>query len=273
MKKMKRLVALFLAVFMVAASSMTAFAAEGFDPQAQSRVMDTAHLLSVSETRSLVSKLDSISKKHNVDVTLVTYDSMPTGYSKMEKLADDTYEGANYGYGSAHDGVILVICMDPSKWQISTEGYGLKAFTDAGIQYIGKQITPLLKEKKYEEAFSKYADLADDFITQAKAGKAYDKKNLPKDSFNVVKALGISAAIGIVIALIVFGVLSAQLKSVRQQYTADFYTKEGSMKLNSQSDVFLFRNVSRTKRESSNGGSSSHLSSSGRSHGGGGGSF
>lgn len=273
MNRLKRLVSLFLAVFMIATISVPAFAATGFDPEAESRVLDGAGLLSLSEENALISKLDGISKKHNMDVAVVIYDSMPSGYSSMEKLADDTYEAANYGYGSAHDGLVLVICMSPSKWQISTEGYGQTAFTVAGIEYIGKQITPLLKEKKYSEAFTKYADLADDFISQAKSGKAYDKKNLPKGNFNVIKAIGISVAIGVVVALLILGVLSAQLKSVRQQYTADFYTKEGSMKLTSQSDVFLFRNVTRTKRENNNSGSGSHLSSSGRSHGGGGGSF
>ncbi|MBR5336577.1 MAG: TPM domain-containing protein [Lachnospiraceae bacterium] len=268
MKRMKRISVMVLAIMLMTVLSLPVFAASEY-----SRLQDSANLLSDSEKQAIESRLDKISEAHNVDVVLATFETMPQGYSDMEKLADDFYEVLGYGYGSSHDGVALVLVMDKKKWQISTEGYGITAFTDAGIQYIGEQVTSYIKESDYNKAFNTYCDLADDFITQAKAGHPVTKKTLPKAPFGLVKALIIAVVAGLVIAFIAVGGLSAQLKSVRFQASADFYTKQGSLNLTNQRDTFLFTTVSRTEKPKSSGGSSTHTSSSGRTHGGGGGGW
>ena len=268
MKRVKRISAFVTAIMIMVLMSAPVFALSQY-----SRLQDSANLLSDSEKSALESKLDKISETHNVDVALAVFDSMPDGYSNMEKLADDFYEYADYGFGTSHDGVILVLVMDKKKWQISTEGYGVTAFTDAGIQYIGEQVTSYIKKSEYSKAFNTYCDLADDFIGKALAGHPVTKKTLPKGSFGLLKALLIAVVAGAVIAFIVISILSAQLKSVRMQASADFYTKQGSLNITNQRDTFLYTTVSRTEKPKSSGGSSTHLSSSGRTHGGGGGGW
>lgn len=84
-----------------------------------------------------------------------------------------------------------------------------------------------------------------------------------------------SLIMGLVCALIIVGTMKAQLKTVRPALAAGSYVRKDSIKVKSERDIYLYRNVSRTEivRESSSGGSSTHVSSSGTTHGGGGTKF
>jgi hypothetical protein len=50
-------------------------------------------------------------------------------------------EGRGIDVGENRDGVLLLVSTGDRKWHISTCGYGITAFTDAGIQYLGEQMT------------------------------------------------------------------------------------------------------------------------------------
>ncbi len=268
MKGLKRVSALLAVTIMMIVLAIPVYA-ERIAP----RVVVEEGILSNSEVNELTGKLDEISNKYNVDVNFVAFSEMPQGYTDMEELADQVYEQFGYGLGAGGDGLVLVLVMGSRKWQISTQGYGITAFTDAGIQYIGSQVTKYLKDDDTFGAAKKYAELTDEFIGKAKSGKPYDRGHMPKEPFGAMKALLISVGVGVVAAFIVVGTLAAQLKSVRYQASADFYTKNGSLNLTNQRDTFLFTTVSRTERPKSSGGSSTHTSSSGTTHGGGGGSW
>ena len=75
----------------------------------------------------------------------------------------------------------------------------------------------------------------------------------------------IGIAVGVIVALI----LKGQLKTVRAQNQANVYVKQGSMQLTVCNDMFLYRNVTRTQRQSSSSSGSSGSSGSSRSIGGG----
>jgi uncharacterized protein len=84
------------------------------------------------------------------------------------------------------------------------------------------------------------------------------------------KTLLICAGVGLVIGLIVVLILKGQLKSVRRQNQANAYIRPGSMQVTVARDLFLYRNVTKTRRQSNN---SSGGSSGGGSRHVGGGSF
>ncbi len=44
------------------------------------------------------------------------------------------YDYCEYGYGADKDGVLLLISTEDNDVYISTCGYGITAFTDAGIK-------------------------------------------------------------------------------------------------------------------------------------------
>ena len=173
---------------------------------------------------------------------------------------------------------MLLINMEGHDWYITTMGYGITAFTDAGIQYIGDQITPDLADKSYAKAFDTYANLCDDFITQAKSGKSYDIDTLRAKIPLARKWIFISIGVGLIIGACVVSSMSAKMKTVHSQSAAKDYMKKDSLKITGRSDLYLYHTITKRKIEksssgSSHGGSSTHRSSSGHTHGGGGGKF
>ncbi len=231
------------------------------------RLVDQADLLTDGEEVALLSKLDAVSTAHNMDVVVVTADTLD-GKSPMA-YADDFYDYNGY----VKDGILLLVSMEDSDWWISTAGYGITAFTDAGIEYLGNQFVPSLSDGDFVGAFEIFADHCEEFIVQAKSGDPYDSHNLPKEPFDPLMSLAISAVIGLVIAAIATATMKGKLKTVRAQAGASSYVKQGSMNVTHRQDLFLYRDVTRTAKPKESSGSSTHTSSSGTSHGGGGGKF
>jgi uncharacterized protein len=241
--------------------------------QKSSRLVDNAGLLEDHEYESVISKLDDISERQKFDVVIVTVSS--TDKKTPEAFADDYYDDHGYGYGSNMDGILLLVSMEERDWCISTSGYGITAFTDAGCDYIGEEIVFWLSDDLYEHAFLTFADNCDKFVTQARTGEPYDGDFMPEAEFEPFWTLAICLVIAFIISLIITGVMKAQLKSVRSQTRASQYVRTGSLNVTCANDFFLYRTLTRVPRpkESSSSGSSTHRSSSGRTHGGRSGKF
>ena len=171
--------------------------------------------------------------------------------------------------------------MEDRDWWMSTTGYGITAVTDAGIEYISEKFLSDLSEGDYEAAFTTYAELCDDFFTQAKTGEPYDTGHMPKEPFNLAWNLFVALAIGIALAAIITNRMKSTLKTVKYQPAANNYVKANSMNVTESRDMFLYTQVDRREKPqetsssggSTSGGSTTHTSSSGSTHGGGGGKF
>lgn len=238
-------------------------AISGLAASSAPRLVDGADLLSSQEEQYLTNRLDEISDQYNLDVVIVTADSL--NGASAQACADDFYDYNGY----RPDGILLLIDMDERQWAISTTGYGITAFTDAGLAYLEDRFIDNLSEGNYEDAFLDFSVTCEEILIQAQSGNPYDVGNLPKVPFQPLKTLLICMIIGFVSALIITGIMAAQLKSVRPRGSAADYVREGSMELNQCMDLYLYRNVTRQRRQTnSSGGSSTHRGSSGRSHGG-----
>ena len=235
-------------------------------------VMDEAGVLSEDETETLSVRLEELSEKLQMDVAIVTVESLD-GRSAME-YADDYYDVSGYGYGSDRDGVMLLLAMEERDWWITTRGYGTDAFTDAGIYYIGEKITGEFGDGNYAQAFGHYADLCEDFVVQARNGEPYDTGHLPKEKLSSVWIFG-DLGIGMIFSLILGLITKSKLKTVRKKETAADYTVPGSVSMYMNSDQLVNQYVTQKHIQKSSGssGSSEHTSSSGATHGGGGGKF
>ena len=235
---------------------------------ASPRLVDDADYLTAHEEAALLSKLDTISTQQGLDVVIVTVPALHG--ADITAFADDFYDGNGY----RPDGILLLIADLDREWAISTAGYGITAFTDAGQAYMTDQFLYYLSDGQYAQAFDIYADLCDEFITQAKAGTPYDVGNLPRGPFHMVRSLLVSLGIGLLAALIVTGSMKGKLKTVHAQAAASQYVKPGSMNITESREMFLYSQIQRHKRETKkSGGSSTHTSSSGRTHGGSSGKF
>ena len=269
MKMKKRIITALFALLLCISVTLPAFAEEELP-----RLVDEADLLTDSEESTLLEKLDEISERQKADVVIITVDAIE--YGTPQEYADDLYDYLGYGYGENRDGVLLLISMEERDWWMTTTGFGITAITDAGIEYISEKFLPDLSDGNYAEVFTTYAELCDDFFTQAKTGEPYDKGHMPKEPFGIVQNLIIALVIGLVVALIATGIMKGKLKSVRFQSAANSYIKENSMNVTESRDLFLYSQVTRRakpKESESSGGSSTHTSSSGTTHGGGGGKF
>lgn len=269
----KKISILIFVVALCFAMMIPTFAENGFVHES-GRVIDNAELLTNDEFGTLSKKLDEISIRQNMDVIVFTTDTL-NGYAVGE-YADNVYIQNSFGYSDTKDGVLLLICPQSGDWYISTSGYGITAFTDAGIQYIGKQITPHLSDGNYLTAFETFAQYCDDFVTQSRSDKPYDNGNLPKEPLSLVW-IPISIGVGVLIAFLIVSKMKSELKSVSKKREANNYVKNGSMHISDSREIFLYNKVDKTPRpkdnNSSSSGSSTHTSSSGTTHGGGGGKF
>ena len=221
-------------------------------------VFDEADLLSDSEELALTEKLMDISHEYNAQIVIATVASMDG--ADIDEFLEYVYDSMGFGYGENYDGVFLLVCMDPREYRILSNGFAGVAIDTGDIDTIGSAIVPDLSDGNYASAFDTFADKCEYYLNG----------HLNGFPFNFGKNLLICLVIGIVAGVIVAFALKGQLKSVRKQNQANVYVKPGSMQVNVHRDLFLYRNVTRTKKASS---SSSGGSSGGSSRSTGGGSF
>lgn len=217
-------------------------------------VWDEAELLNETEVAQLNSKLESISKKYKAEIRVVTLSSMDGG--DIDEFLEYLYDESGFGYGENHDGVLLVVCMDPREYRILSNGFAGEAITSGDIDAIGETFKSDLSDGNYADAFDTFADKCEYYLDG----------HINGFPFNTGKNLLICLGIGLVVALIVTGIWKGQLKSVRKQSAANAYVKAGTMQITQSGDFFMYRNVTKTQKQSS---SSSGSSGSSRSTGGG----
>lgn len=267
----KNIIGVILSAVLCIAISLPVFAETIPDDRQLSRFEDYADLLADSEETALREKLDSISESRNCDVAIVTVNSLDG--KSAQAYADDFYDYNGYGMGAGDSGILFLISMEDRDWAITTYGSAKTAFTNYGQKYIIKQIKSDLGDDNFNSAFNTFADLCDDFIRQAQEGKPFNEDSAPKEPLSLIW-IPIALVVGLIVAAIVTGTMKGKLKTVRSQPAARSYIKANSLNLSRSDDIYLYRNVSRVRRESSSSsGSSSHTSSSGRSHGGSSGKF
>ena len=235
------------------------------------RLVDDADILSDSEESQLIQKLDRISEEYQIDVVAFTCNSL--GGRTPEQYADDYYDYNGFGMGSGYDGFVIMISMEQHDTAFSGHGKGVEIFTNYGQDFLWDQILPDMKDGDYYDALDKYADISEDFIKEWQKGTPYDVDHRAKGKLSLGWITGAIIG-GAVIGLIVSESIKSELTSVSMQHGAEDYIRKGSFKLTVKRDNFLYKNVTRTRIESSSGGSgsrggtSTHHSSSGRSHSG-----
>lgn len=218
---------------------------------------DEADLLTDSEETALVDKLTKVSHATNAQIVVATIASMDGG--DIDSFVDYLYDSMGFGYGENHDGVLLLVCMDPREYRILSNGYAGVAIGPDQIDTLCDFMETYLPNGHYVAAFNSFADQCGEFLEYYQMGSP----------FKVGKNLAISLIIGIIAGLIVVLVLKSQLKSVRKQDQAHRYVKPGSMTVDMQYDIFLYRTVTRTKKQERVESASSGSGDTARSKGGG----
>ena len=240
-------------------------------------LVDDADLLSEWEEEDLLERLTSVSNKEQMDVAVVTVNSIDG--KTPEAFADDYYDYNGYGQGADKDGVLLLISMEDRDWHVSTTGFGITAVNDAAIELIEDRVVSHLSDGDYYGAFTSYCSTVDEVAEMARNGEPYTGgPSLTKNQI-----FGTSGILSVILGFgIGFGVTARQkknLKRVRKQHGANAYIYGDASHLDICEDRFIRRNVVRTRIQKDDdhrgggGGSTIHFGSSGTMHGGGGGKF
>ncbi len=220
-----------------------------FAAQTPTAILDEANLLTVSEEASLQAKLESISSTYNAQIIVATVTA--TDGLSADSYVNYLYDSMDFGFGEDRSGVLLLVCMDLREFRILSNGAANDAIGSYEIESISDAIVSDMSDGDYADAFDTFAEKCAYYLDGHINGFPFDWTH------NLVVAL----IIGLVAGLIVAFSLKAQLKSVRRQNQADVYVKSGSMDLTTRSDLYLYRNVTRVKKETNSSGSRSGGSS------------
>jgi len=283
---MKKLVALFLSAITVFMMTLPACAIDidlddfyGLDDENNSfslapenLLTDNAGILNISEEERIQEALEDVSEKYGIDVLVYTTRDVP--YDSEEECERFTNEILDlYLYeNQVTDAVIFLVDMDCRLWHIATESKAKEAISNEyGIRLFEDKLIDYLSDGEYQSCFLEYADLCDKFFEAYENGKPYGVIRPFITAKVIIKAFLIGGVIGLVVAFIVTSVLKKQLRSVEKQRTANNFVKRGSFKVTLSQDLFLYKNVTKVRRQSSSSGGGGR--SGGGSRGGGGGRF
>ena len=253
----------------------------------QPLIVDNAELFTAEEKGSLEAQARSLSDTYKMDVVVLTTNTLSG--KRPQDYADDYYDAAGYGQGADASGMLLLISMEDRDWYLSTCGDAIYALTDYGIEQLGMVLVSGL-QVSYADGITDFFNALPEYLDAYQNGSVIDGWAGESDSFyhgdqeNVVyykepgsADLTLSVILGLVIAVISVGAMVATMNTKRRQHGASSYLTKGSLHFPCVQDLFLYSNVTKTRKPEpqnhSGGGSSVHHSSSGRSHGGGGGKF
>ena len=277
----KKITVLLVCVLLVSALILPVSAQTG------AYVTDKAGLLLPEEIASLEEQAAALSADYGIDAVILTVDSLE-GQS-AQNYADDYYD--NHGYRD--DGVLFLLAMGEREWYISTSGTVIYALTDYGVQQLGEAVVPCLAEEYWYTGFYTFLDSLAYYLDAYENGEPIDgyadysgdyyhgeQEEIVYYEEESSPSFLLSLISGAAVAAISIAVMRSSMNTKRAQRSACVYMKEGTWNLYQHRDLFLYSNVTKTRRQESNsggsrkgGGSSVHRSSGGRSHGGGGGKF
>lgn len=291
----QRTLALALALLLLAAfCSLTVFSTDqAAGLSGNPLIADQAGLLSESEVQTLENRARSISLAHGCEVIILTVNG--TDGKTPELYAEDYFVDHNYGFGTEHSGIMLLLDMEARDWHIATRGSAIDAFHDDPTDFLVSRFLPDLSKGAYYDAFRTYLDYAEQFLgvyDQSLSQDVVDDLNEEYSDYvngteskpNYVKKGILSVVLGALLGFVPVGIQKSSLKTVRKRRDAAGYARPGSLNLNVNRDVYLFSNVTshviQRQTTSSGGGhsissgsSSTHTHSSGATFGGHGGKF
>lgn len=223
---------------------------------------------------SYEAKLQALSDKYGFDIVVFTDNYIPDDIQATSTMtrsfhyADELYLwGCGYdGEAFSEDGgIVLLLVRDDREWAIDSLYNAQRAVDPDGADYIFAQMKENLSNDNYESALDDFIDTVSIFLEAYKNGNPYLNGHTPIKSTDWLLWAAIVIIGGFIIGFIRVSSLKSQLKSVAIKTEANDYIVPGSFNLKRSRDFFLYKTVTRVKRESSSGGGSH--SSSGHSSG------
>lgn len=210
---------------------------------------DKANLLTPEESRDILEKLESATAKSHYNIAIATTNDL--GGMSVEDYSDNYFNTIIRDQSETNDYVLLTVDIGSRKLNIgSNNPESNNNLTTDEREYIRDDITSDLTNGNYYNAFTKF--ISDSTTTIANIGK-----------FPWTQKLGLSAAIGAIIAVIISLFLRKQLKSVEMKPNASDYIRDGSMNITKSNEYYLYSTVTKTPKPKNNSSDRSGGNSSG----------
>ena len=219
--------------------------------ESEFKVYDNADILSDSEEAALEKKLSDIADTYGHDVIVYTTDSIGS------KEAWEYNEDLRYELDAGIDGsgIIYLVSMEYRDYDIYSFGNMYEEIMINSVRDdMAEELVPYLSDGDYYGAFDRYAD-------KVKAEIIYVREYGPNEEPSYAIPIGIGC--GLIIGIITVLVMKHGMKTTRAEAMANNYVRQGSFKLTNSRDIFLYSQVTRTKRSSdtsSSGGGGGHSS-------------
>lgn len=270
--KNRRFLGLVTALLLIACLTVTAFATEA----KLGYVTDNAGLFSDAQREALEQRAAALSEKYEFCVYIVTLDDYKdyANVSSIEKFAVRFYDQNALGWGSNHDGVMLMLSMAERDYDLDFNGKRAQTiFTEAGRDWMENRFLLHFRGDDFYSGFREYLNTCEEYLEAARNGEPVGQGYA--SSADGQKASAALALIPGAIAALLVGIFTcAPMRSAGMKRDANQYMVRGSLNLRRRSDMFLHRSVTRRPRQtqSSGGPGGSHHYSSG-SHSGRSGKF
>lgn len=252
MKKQK-IIVFFLALLLICALPMTAFAAGDSDAKL-AYVTDLYGLLTQQEAAALEQQAGALSQEYECSLYILVVPNYLDYARDTFEFCKQVFTDYNLGWGSDEDGVLLMLSMADRDYEFIFHGDRTEyAFTEYARDCIEDEMLPEFRNDRYYEGFRGYLNVCGEALAAAKEGHPLEYQK----SFSVLMFLP-----GVIAAVITYAVLTAQMKSQGMKRDANQYM-EGTVNLIDQQDLFINRTVTRTRKDTD---SDSRGSSHGSSH-------
>lgn len=211
--------------------------------ESEYKVYDNADILSDSEEAALEDKLSGIADTYGHDVIVYTT------YSMNGEDAEDYSEQLRFELNAGIDGsgIIYLVSMEYRDYDIYSFGKMYEEIINNSIRNdMADELVSYLSDGDYYGAFDRYADMVTAEIKHV-------LENGPNEEPSYAVPIGIGC--GLIIGLITVLIMKHGMKTTRAEAMANNYIRQGSFKLTNSRDIFLYSQVTRTKRSSDSGSS------------------
>ena len=248
-------------------------------------VVDQADILTDTEITDLNGSAQILSETYQIDVLIATADRL--GGMSAEEYA--VFLNSDAGWWDSDHAIVFLLSMEEREWYIATFGDAIYQFSDYDLDMLGAAAVRSFSKGDFYDGFASYLKILPEYFREWETDTSVNRYDplpgnggspaLASEGESVWSALPVSLVAGIAAAAISLLVMRSSMNTKRRQHGAGDYLKPGSYHLRTHQDMFLYSNLSKTRRQENSGGSGSgggssiHRSSGGRSYGGRGGKF
>lgn len=262
---MRRKITALLLALLAMVLLLPAMAAGGQEDSGTPYISDEAGILTEEERSDLEARAQALAEQYQFAVNIITVqDYTQYNSTSVYEAAKTIYLDRGLGYGSNHDGVLLLLSMQTRKYANIAYGTGNYAFTDYGKEKMDEQFLDNFKEDDWFGGFSDYLQVSEKYLRMAADGNPFDTNSEP-DLVAILLQVAVRALIPLAIALIYVFKLSSDMKSVAPAQDAEEYLDVDSVHLRVNQDIFTHTTRVETKieRNRDSGGGGTSVDSSG----------